>query len=48
MRMTEGIEVWLVSVSRTSLYIPYKILVPTGWGDGKITLTRLKIKPNRP
>lgn len=48
MRATEGIEVWLVSVPRTSLYIPYKILVPTGWGDGKITLTRLKIKPNRP
>ncbi len=48
MRKTEGIEVWLVPIPRTDLYFPYKILVPTGWGSGAITLTRLKIKPGRP
>jgi hypothetical protein len=48
MRKTEGIEVWFVPVPRTGLYVPYKILVPTGWGDGSITLTRLKIKPGKP
>ena len=48
MRKTEGIEVWLVPISRTGLYMPYKILVPTGWGNGSITLTRLKVKSARP
>jgi hypothetical protein len=48
MRKTGEIEVWLVPVPRMGLYIPYKILVPTGWGSGSVTLTGLKIKPRRP
>lgn len=44
MKSTNEIEVWLVRVSGTELYLPYKILVPTAWGSGRITLTRLKVK----
>lgn len=47
MRKTKGIEVWLVPVPRTGLYVPYKILVPTGWGNGSITLSGLKVKPGK-
>ncbi len=38
----EGIEAWLVTVPGTGLYLPYKIVVPTTWGNGKATLTGLK------
>ncbi|ODR97817.1 hypothetical protein AUC69_01520 [Methyloceanibacter superfactus] len=45
MTKTDEIEAWLVPVPRTDLYVPYKILVPTGWGSGSVTLTGLKAKP---
>lgn len=48
MSKTDEIEVWLAPVRRMGFYLPYKILVPTGWGRGSITLTRLKVKPARP
>lgn len=48
MRKTEGIEVWLVPARQMGLYLPYKILVPTGWGSGSITLTDLEAKSARP
>ncbi len=37
----DGIEAWLVSVPGTDRYLPYKVVVPTAWGDGSITLTGL-------
>lgn len=45
MTQTDDIEVWLVSVPRTSLYIPYRIFVPTALGRGLITLTEIKVRP---
>lgn len=43
MTQTEDIEVWLVSLPRTDLYIPYRIVVPTTWGSGLITLSEIKL-----
>lgn len=42
----EDMEVWLVPVPRTSLYIPYRVVVPTAWGTGSITLTEIKVDAN--
>jgi hypothetical protein len=44
MKKTDEIEVWIVPVPGTDHYIPYKILVPTGWGSGSVTLTGIKAK----
>jgi len=44
MQKTDEIEAWLVRVPGTALYVPYKILVPTGWGSGSVTLTGIKVK----
>jgi hypothetical protein len=44
MEKTDEIEAWLVPVPRTGLYVPYKILVPTGWGSGSVTLTDITAK----
>jgi Protein of unknown function (DUF3108) len=46
MTENEQIEVWLVSLPRTPLYVPYQIFVPTAWGRGSVTLTDIKISPN--
>ncbi len=43
MSETEEIEVWLVSLPRTPLYVPYQIFVPTAWGRGVATLTEIKM-----
>lgn len=43
MTQTEDIEVWLVSVPRTDLYIPYRIVLPTTWGSGVATLSEIKL-----
>ena len=42
MTETDKIEVWLVSLPETSLYLPYQILVPTSFGLGSVTLIRIK------
>ena len=42
LKKADGIEAWLVTVPGTGLYLPYKIIVPTTWGNGKATLTGLK------
>jgi hypothetical protein len=39
----EDIEVWLTPVPRTALYIPYRIVMPTAWGAGAVTLTDIEI-----
>jgi len=44
MTQTDDIEVWLVSVPQTDLYIPYRIVVPTTWGNGLITLSDIKLR----
>ena len=42
---TEDIEAWLVPVPGTEFFIPYKVVVPTSWGDGMVKLTKLKTEP---
>ena len=37
MTQTDDIEVWLVSLPRTDLFIPYRIVVPATWGSGSIS-----------
>jgi hypothetical protein len=44
MTKTDETEVWLVPMPGMGLYMPYKILVPTGWGSGTVTLTGIKAK----
>jgi hypothetical protein len=39
MTKTDAIEAWLVPVPRAGFYVPYKIVVPTAWGNGTLTLT---------
>jgi hypothetical protein len=39
----EDIEVWLTPVAQTALYIPYRIVMPTAWGAGAVTLTDIEI-----
>ena len=43
MTETDEIEVWLVSLPRTPLYVPYQIFVPTAWGRGSVTLSDVKV-----
>ena len=43
MSETDEIEVWLVPLPRTPLYVPYQIFVPTAWGGGSVTLTEIKM-----
>jgi hypothetical protein len=44
MTQTDDIEVWLVSVPQTDHYIPYRIVVPTTWGKGSVTLSDIKFR----
>jgi hypothetical protein len=39
----EDIEVWLVRLPNTALYLPYRVVMPTAWGTGSVTLTKLKM-----
>jgi hypothetical protein len=41
----EDIEVWLVPVPRTALSIPYRVVMPTAWGTGSVTLTGIDVEP---
>jgi Protein of unknown function (DUF3108) len=43
MTQTDDIEVSLVPLPQTDLYVPYRIVVPTSWGRGVITLSKLKL-----
>lgn len=45
LQKADGIEAWLVTMPGTGLYLPYKIIVPTTWGNGSVTLTGLKARP---
>lgn len=39
----EDIEVWLVSPPGSAVHLPYKIVMPTAWGTGSVTLTEFAI-----
>lgn len=43
MSETDEIEVSLVPLPRTPLYVPYQVFVPTAWGQGSVTLTEIKM-----
>jgi hypothetical protein len=44
----DDIEVWLAAVPGTTLHVPYRIVMPTTWGTGSVTLTELSTgKANR-
>lgn len=38
MKKADGVEAWLVKVPGSDLFLPYKVVIPTGWGNGSITL----------
>ncbi|MHA1517418.1 MAG: DUF3108 domain-containing protein [Alphaproteobacteria bacterium] len=48
LQKTKGIEAWLVPVLGADLFVPYKVVVPTAWGDGTVKLTKLKTSPAGP
>jgi hypothetical protein len=43
MSQTDQIEVWLVQLPHTAIYMPYLIVGPTPLGRGSVTLTQIKI-----
>jgi hypothetical protein len=42
MTETDEVEVWLVPVPETSIYVPYRIVVPTPLGPGSATLAEVE------
>lgn len=42
MAQTDDIEVWLVPLPESTLYVTYRIVVPTPLGQGSATLTKLE------
>lgn len=44
MTKTDEVEVWLVPVPETSIYVPYRIVVPTPLGPGSATLAEVETK----
>ena len=48
MSHTDAIEVWLVSLRGTNMYVPYHILLPTDSGLLSATSTSLRLEGNRP
>jgi hypothetical protein len=47
MSHTDAIEVWLVSLPGTLMYVPYRIVLPTVGGYGSATLTSLQVEKSR-
>lgn len=45
LQQSEDIEAWLVPVPGTTIFVPYKVVVPTDWGNGAVTLTKLQVEP---
>jgi hypothetical protein len=39
----DGMEVWMVPVSRTSLYVPYYIQIPTQAGTATLTYVKIDV-----
>jgi Protein of unknown function (DUF3108) len=44
MSHTDAIEVWLVSLPGTLMYVPYRIVLPTVVGDGSATSTSFQVE----
>jgi hypothetical protein len=44
---TNQIEVWMVPMAGTGLYVPYKIVLPTAVGYGTATATNFQVSGNR-
>lgn len=44
MSQTKEIEVWLVSLPGTAMYVPYRIVLPTFAGSGSLTSTSFRIQ----
>jgi uncharacterized protein DUF3108 len=44
MSQTKEIEVWLVSLPGTAMYVPYRIVLPTFAGSGSLTSTSFQIQ----
>jgi hypothetical protein len=44
MTQTEDIEVWLTSLPRIDIYIPYRIVLPTTWGNGAAILSEIELR----
>ena len=40
---TDSIEVWLVPLPRTALYVPYRISLPTAYGSGSAELLSFQV-----
>jgi len=44
----DEIEVWLVPLPNTVLYLPYRISVPTAFGSGSAEMLSFRVTPNKP
>jgi hypothetical protein len=42
------IEVWLVALPSTTLYLPYRISVPTAFGSGAAEMLSFHVNPDQP
>ena len=44
----DEIEVWLVALPSTALYLPYRISVPTAFGSGSVDMLSFQVNPYQP
>jgi hypothetical protein len=44
----DEIEVWLVPLPSTTLYVPYRISVPTAFGSGSAEMLSFQVNPHQP
>jgi hypothetical protein len=44
MSQTNEIEVWFIPLPQSTMYLPYRIVVPTPLGRGSVTLTEIKMR----
>lgn len=42
LQKSDGIEAWLVPVPGSDIVVPYRVVVPTAWGNGTAKLTQLR------
>lgn len=45
LQKADGIEAWLVPVPGSDIVLPYKVIVPTDWGNGSVTLKAIEALP---
>ena len=43
MAATDGIEIWMIPVSRANLYVPYVVNLPTLWGMAQMTSSSIQM-----